>query len=168
MEGRSVQRCQLLHGVLLPYQLLTPSYVHTGTHLAPDVTANRKPSNDQRTSSAARSMRRMTSAGFHAPMSGSKVHTKAFLSCEQDTILLFTGDQSTAVTSRSCCRIGRMKVDSQADEQQYHHSFTWICMLIIASSSSSTASYLSEDMQSDPSSGLVDMDLVVVGRDSDH
>jgi len=96
----------------LPYQLLTPSYVQTGTHLAPDVTANRKPSNDQRTSNAARSIRRMTSAGFHAPMSGSKVHTKAFLSCEQDTILLFTGDQSTAVTRRSCCSIRRMKVNN--------------------------------------------------------
>mmetsp|Transcript_59317 Transcript_59317/g.104339 ORF Transcript_59317/g.104339 Transcript_59317/m.104339 type:complete len:299 (-) Transcript_59317:165-1061(-) len=88
--------------ILQTHQSFALSYVHTGTHFAPDVTANRKPSADQRTSVAARSIRRITRAGFQEFVSGWKVHTNAFRSCEQETILLVTPDQSIALTIRSC------------------------------------------------------------------
>ena len=88
--------------ILLTHQSLVVSYVHTGTHLAPDVTANLRPSSDHFTSIAARSTRKITSAGFHEAgirivswtVSGSNVHTNALRSCEHDTILLEIGHQS--------------------------------------------------------------------------
>lgn len=86
-----------------PYQSFMASYMHTGTTLALDATANRLPSRDHLTSVAARSILRITSVGFHVSDSFSNVQTNAFRSCEQDTILLVRGDQSMLLTRRSCC-----------------------------------------------------------------
>jgi hypothetical protein len=47
------------------YQSFPGSYMQTGTTFALDATANRRPSSDHLTSVAARSILRMTSAGFH-------------------------------------------------------------------------------------------------------
>lgn len=51
--------------VVCTNQSLVSSYVQTGAHLAPEVTAKRMPSKDHLTSNAARSIRRITRAGIH-------------------------------------------------------------------------------------------------------
>lgn len=91
--------------------------MQTGTHLAPDATANLSPSFDHLTSIAARSILKITRAGFQVAGttiggslaerggcrdSGSNVQTNAFLSCEHETILFVALDQSMDDTSKSC------------------------------------------------------------------